>query len=148
MDKIVAQILGGLKKTEEIVKALNELQALQELEKSEKPEKPKTPEKSLETRVKNLENDVQNLKVNIAELTEALKSIEKPETPKIPKTEVSVLEAAKLLTDALYREFRAFDNDPEFPVFNYNEQTDLLTKWIVSEQNFIRLYCDLKGIKV
>ena len=134
MDKFVADILGGLRKTEEIVKALQDLQDS------------KKPEKSLETRVKNLENDVQNLKVHIDELTKALKSKEKPKIPENP--EKSVLEAAKLLNDALYREFRELENDPNFPQFNYSEQTDLFCKWIVSEQNFIRLYCDLKGIKV
>lgn len=146
MDKFVADILGGLRKTEEIVKALQDLQALQDNQKNCKPEKPVKPEKSLEIRVKNLENDVQNLKVHIDELTEALKSIEKPKIPENP--EKSVLEAAKLLNDALYREFRELENDPGFPQFNYSEQTDLFCKWIVSEKNFIRLYCDLKGIKV
>ena len=146
MDKFVADILGGLRKTEEIVKALQDLQALQDNQKNCKPEKPVKPEKSLETRVKNLENDVQNLKVHIDELTDAVKSIEKPKIPEDP--EKSVLEAAKLLNDALYREFRELENDPNFPQFNYSEQTDLFCKWIVSEQNFIRLYCDLKGIKV
>lgn len=145
MDKFVAEILGGLRKTEEIVKALQDLQALQDNQKNCKPEKPVKPEKSLETRVKNLENDVQNLKVHINELTEALKSVEKPKIPENP--EKSVLECAKLLNDALYREFRELENDPNFPQFNYSEQTDLFCKWIVSEQNFIRLYCDLKGIK-
>jgi len=152
MDKFVADILGGLRKTEEIVKALQDLQALQDkqgnctpVQGSKKPEKPVKPEKSLETRVKNLENDVQNLKVHIDELTESLKSIEKPKIPENP--EKSVLEAAKLLNDALYREFRELENDPNFPQFNYSEQTDLFCKWIVSEKNFIRLYCDLKGIK-
>lgn len=146
MDKFVADILGGLRKTEEIVKALQDLQALQDNQKNCKPEKPVKSEKSLETRVKNLENDVQNLKVHIDELTEALKSIEKPKIPENP--EKSVLECAKLLNDALYREFRELENDPNFPQFNYSEQTDLFCKWIVSEKNFIRLYCDLKGIKV
>lgn len=146
MDKFVADILGGLRKTEEIVKALQDLQALQDNQKNCKPEKPVKPEKSLEIRVKNLENDVQNLKVHIDELTEALKSIEKPKIPENP--EKSVLECAKLLNDALYREFRELENDPGFPQFNYSEQTDLFCKWIVSEKNFIRLYCDLKGIKV
>lgn len=148
MDKFVADILGGLRKTEEIVKALQDLQALKDLQgnqKNCKPEKPVKSEKSLETRVKNLENDVQNLKVHIDELTEALKSKEKPKIPENP--EKSVLEAAKLLNDALYREFRELENDPGFPQFNYSEQTDLFCKWIVSEKNFIRLYCDLKGIK-
>lgn len=146
MDKFVADILGGLRKTEEIVKALQDLQALQDNQKNCKPEKPVKSEKILETRVKNLENDVQNLKVHIDELTEALKSIEKPKIPENP--EKSVLECAKLLNDALYREFRELENDPNFPQFNYSEQTDLFCKWIVSEKNFIRLYCDLKGIKV
>lgn len=149
MDKFVADILGGLRKTEEIVKALQELQALKDLQDNQKnckPEKPVKPEKSLETRVKNLENDVQNLKVHIDELTEAIKSKEKPKIPENP--EKSVLESAKLLNDALYREFRELENDPNFPQFNYSEQTDLFCKWIVSEKNFIRLYCDLKGIKV
>lgn len=145
MDKFVADILGGLRKTEEIVKALQDLQALQDNQKNCKPEKSVKPEKSLETRVKNLENDVQNLKVHIDELTEALKSEEKPKIPENP--EKSVLECAKLLNDALYREFRELENDPNFPQFNYSEQTDLFCKWIVSEKNFIRLYCDLKGIK-
>ena len=146
MDKFVADILGGLKKTEEIVKALQDLKEMQkscnEVQGNSKPEKP---EKSLEARVKSLENDVQNLKVHIDELTFALKSKEKliPENPK-----KSVLEVAKLLNDALYREFRELENDPNFPQFNYSEQTDLFCKWIVSEKNFLRLYCDLKGIKV
>ena len=143
MDKFVADILGGLRKTEEIVKAL---QDLQDNQKNCTVQDSKKPEKSLETRVKNLENDVQNLKVHIDELTKALKSKEKPKIPENP--EKSVLEAAKLLNDALYREFRELENDPNFPQFNYSEQTDLFCKWIVSEQNFIRLYCDLKGIKV
>lgn len=146
MDKFVADILGGLRKTEEIVKALQDLQDLQDNQKNCKPEKPVKSEKSLETRVKNLENDVQNLKVHIDELTEAIKSKEKPKIPENP--EKSVLECAKLLNDALYREFRELENDPNFPQFNYSEQTDLFCKWIVSEKNFIRLYCDLKGIKV
>lgn len=153
MDKFVAEILGGLRKTEEIVKALQDLQALQDKQDNQKncthvqdSKKPEKSEKSLETRVKNLENDVQNLKVHIDELTEALKSEEKPKIPENP--EKSVLEAAKLLNDALYREFRELENDPGFPQFNYSEQTDLFCKWIVSEKNFIRLYCDLKGIKV
>ena len=149
MDKFVADILSGLMKTEEIVKALQDLQALQDKQGNCTPvqdsKKPVKPEKSIETRVKNLENDVQNLKVNIDELTEALKSVEKPKIPENP--EKSVLEAAKLLNDALYREFRELENDPNFPQFNYSEQTDLFCKWIVSEKNFIRLYCDLKGIK-
>lgn len=145
MDKFVADILGGLRKTEEIVKALQDLQALQDNQKNCKPEKPVKSEKSLETRVKNLESDVQNLKVHIDELTEAIKSKEKPKIPENP--EKSVLECAKLLNDALYREFRELENDPNFPQFNYSEQTDLFCKWIVSEKNFIRLYCDLKGIK-
>ena len=146
MDKFVADILGGLKKTEEIVKVLQDLKEMQkscnEVQGNSKPEKP---EKSLETRVKSLENDVQNLKVHIDELTFALKSKEKliPENPK-----KSVLEVAKLLNDTLYREFRELENDPNFPQFNYSEQTDLFCKWIVSEKNFLRLYCDLKGIKV
>ena len=149
MDKFVADILGGLKKTEEIVKVLQDLKEMQkscnEVQGNSKPEKPEKPEKSLETRVKSLENDVQNLKVHIDELTFALKSKEKliPENPK-----KSVLEVAKLLNDALYREFRELENDPNFPQFNYSEQTDLFCKWIVSEKNFLRLYCDLKGIKV
>ena len=150
MDKFVADILGGLRKTEEIVKALQALQALQDKQDNQKNcthvQDSKKPEKSLETRVKSLENDVQNLKVHINELTEALKSKEKPKIPENP--EKSVLECAKLLNDALYREFRELENDPNFPQFNYSEQTDLFCKWIVSEKNFIRLYCDLKGIKV
>ena len=149
MDKFVADILGGLKKTEEIVKVLQDLKEMQkscnEVQGNSKPEKPEKPEKSLEARVKSLENDVQNLKVHIDELTFALKSKEKliPENPK-----KSVLEVAKLLNDTLYREFRELENDPNFPQFNYSEQTDLFCKWIVSEKNFLRLYCDLKGIKV
>ena len=149
MDKFFADILGGLKKTEEIVKALQDLKKMQNsytsVQGNSKPEKPEKPEKSLEARVKSLENDVQNLKVHIDELTFALKSKEKliPENPK-----KSVLEVAKLLNDTLYREFRELENDPNFPQFNYSEQTDLFCKWIVSEKNFLRLYCDLKGIKV
>ena len=149
MDKFVADILGGLKKTEEIVKVLQDLKEMQKsytsVQGNSKPEKPEKPEKSLEARVKSLENDVQNLKVHIDELTFALKSKEKliPENPK-----KSVLEVAKLLNDTLYREFRELENDPNFPQFNYSEQTDLFCKWIVSEKNFLRLYCDLKGIKV
>ena len=149
MDKFVADILGGLKKTEEIVKVLQDLKKMQnscnEVQGNSKPEKPEKPEKSLEARVKSLENDVQNLKVHIDELTFALKSKEKP-IPENPKK--SVLEVAKLLNDTLYREFRELENDPNFPQFNYSEQTDLFCKWIVSEKNFLRLYCDLKGIKV